>query len=138
MNKESEEIILHETQRFSNLTTYKEKKMEKKRTSEKQVRVIGFLQDEHEIPDVEKFPLPEDYLSKSGFIPKNTREDMMMIKNSWCDKSGNVHFSPNYAPDPFIGTDGEVYCLIGNETMKNQNLVLDKISKGNQLLGRVA
>ena len=103
----------------------------------KQVRVVGFIQDEHETPDFAKFPLPEGYLSNSNFLPDDVREDMMKKENSWCDEKGNVHFSPRYNPDPFIGTDGEVYLNLGDRTMKNASKYFKLMEKGMELLKEV-
>tara|TARA_Y100001978_G_C23680463_1_gene428756 strand:- start:622 stop:954 length:333 start_codon:yes stop_codon:yes gene_type:complete len=105
----------------------------------KQIRIIGFIQDDYDTVDEMKLPLPDDYLSKCDFMPDNIREEMFLPKNSWTSKiDGNIHFSRHYNPDPFIGTDNEVYLYLGDLTLEcNHSEVFARHMKGMKLLEQV-
>ena len=117
-----------------NIINFKKTKSEKEN---KQVNVIGFVQDNYVTEDDFKCPLPEDYLSESN-IPFHVMEEMKDKKNSWCDMSGNIHFSKDYIPEPYVGNDNEVYLHLGDLTMKNEEVVSGLMLKGIQLLKKVS
>ena len=116
-------------------------KFNKKDSSKKnkEVRVIGFIQDNYETDNDFKFPVPKDYLSESKYIPFNVLEEMKDIKNSWSDLKGNIHFSKDYIPEPYIGNDNEVYLHLGNLVLeKKKDIVFTLFSKGMELLKKVS
>ena len=105
-----------------------------------QVKIIGFIQDDYDTINEMKLPLPEDfYLSKHDFMPDDVREEMFLPKNCWISKvDGNIHFSKDYNPDPFIGTDNEVYLYMGSLTLEcKQWKSLELMNKGFGLLRQV-
>jgi len=102
---------------------------------EKTVKVIAFIQDDFDTPNELKYPHHDDYLSQTN-TPKEVLDAMKKKENSWCDTEGNIHFSRDFQPEPFIGTDGEVYLWVGNLTMeKNTPAMFEKMLESEKLLG---
>ena len=116
-------------------------KFNKKDSSKKnkEVRVIGFIQDDYKTDNDFKLPVPKEYMSESKTIPFNILEEMKDIKNSWCDLKGNIHFSKDYIPEPYIGNDNEVYLHLGNLVLeKKKDIVMNLMNKGIELLKKVS
>tara|TARA_B100000780_G_scaffold189212_1_gene133107 strand:- start:178 stop:519 length:342 start_codon:yes stop_codon:yes gene_type:complete len=104
---------------------------------EKKVQVIMYIQDEYETEDCFKKTLPKNYLMDSN-LPSHVLEEMKDPENSWCDLRGNVHFSKNYQPEPYVSNDNEVYLNLGSETMSDKGLVLNLMKQGMELIEEIS
>ena len=96
------------------------------------VNIIGFIQDEFNVPEELKKPLPLNFLSRVP-LPDSFRAEMMKIENGYADAEGNFHFSPDYNPDPYI-LDNKVFLHMGDKFMNNEEGVHKKMSKAIELL----
>lgn len=94
-----------------------------------EVRMIGFIQDEFEPPTELKQKVPENFMSDAN-VPSDFLEEAKQLQNSWVGEDGNIHFSRNFQPKPFIGTDNKVYLWVGDLTMKTNSLFMQNMNEG--------
>ena len=97
--------------------------------SRDEVRMIGFIQDEFETPTEFKKEVPENFMSDAN-VPSDFLEEARQLQNSWLGEDGNIHFSRDFQPKPFIGTDNKVYLWVGNLTMKTNSLMMENMNEG--------
>ena len=102
---------------------------------DKTVKMIAFIQDDFDTPNELKYPHPENYLSQTN-TPKEVLDVMKKKENSWADEKGNVHFSRDFQPEPFMGTDGEVYLWVGDISMRTNALFMKNMNAGLELIER--
>ena len=99
------------------------------------IKVIGFIQDEFNVPEELKKPLPENYLSDFP-MPDDYREEMMKIENGFVGEDENIHFSPDYNPDPYI-FDNQVFLHLGDKFLKRKEEVFEKHMKAMKMLSEL-
>src|SRR6056300_1048861 len=95
----------------------------------KKVNLIGFVQDPIDLPLEMKHPIPKDYpknfksafkgdeLSEKGLDRVGDFVDYDNLELCYADDKGNVHFSPEFNPEPYVH-ENEVYLPVGNLCMK--------------------
>ena len=103
----------------------------------KSVRVMAYIQDSFDTPNENKKPIPNDYMSSEKSIPDEFRTEMSLINNSWIGVDGNIHFSKDYAPRPFIGNDNEVYLHLGDITLKDKGKTFSLMTEGVSMLEKL-
>ena len=96
------------------------------------VNIIGFIQDEFNVPEELKKPLPLNYLSDVR-MPDSFRAEMMKIENAFVGEDENIHFSPDYNPDPYI-IDNKVFLHMGDKFMNNEEGVFKKMTRAIEML----
>jgi hypothetical protein len=84
-------------------------------TKEIDIRVIGFL------TKIEKDvagPIPDDYMKGCSDIPQILIDELKV--NGWQNRNGTVAWSEDYEPAPVIGDDGQVYLLLSDSDMDDE------------------
>ncbi len=79
------------------------------------IRVIGFL------TKIEKDvvgPIPDDYMKGRSDIPQILIDELKA--NGWQNRNGTVAWSEDYEPAPVIGDDGQVYLLLSDSDMDDE------------------
>lgn len=102
------------------------------------ITIIGIVQDTYETSHVFKRPLPKNYFEDLiPTLPSHVLKECKKLENSWSDVKGNIHFSKDFSPEPYIGPDNKVYLLLGNLTLNNKKKMTDLMVKGTKLLEQI-
>ena len=98
------------------------------------IHVIGFIQDEIDLPLEMKYPIPKDEdieTKEESHFDKFV--DYNNLELCYADKEGNIHFSPNFNPEPYI-YEGNVILPVGDLCMKYGSIFMQRMGEANEML----